>query len=109
MPTKFPEKGFYYHFKHDPKGPVNKYAYELVGVGRHTEDDCRPEDTYLAIYRPLYEEARAYKEGKIFDARPLAMFTEMVTRDGKTFPRFQKISDADVIAELQTVGRKMYG
>lgn len=35
---KIPEKGFYYHYKHDPKGEFNNYAYEVVGLGLHTED-----------------------------------------------------------------------
>ncbi len=39
IPTTIPEKGFYYHYKHDPKGEVNNYAYEVMGVGSHTEED----------------------------------------------------------------------
>jgi hypothetical protein len=109
IPTNVPEPGFYYHFKHDPDGSVNNYAYEIVGIGCHTEDDCRPEDANLVIYRPLYEEASVYKAGKFFDARPLAMFMEIVTKNGKTFPRFQKINDQDVILKLRAIGQKMYG
>jgi hypothetical protein len=43
-PEKLPEPGYYYHFKHDPDGPLNNYAYYIYGVGHHTENDCRPED-----------------------------------------------------------------
>ncbi len=50
-----PERGFYYHYKHNPDGAVNNYAYEVMGVGCHTEDNCRPEDINLVVYRPLYE------------------------------------------------------
>ena len=28
-PEKLPEPGYYYHFKHDPDGPLNNYAYYL--------------------------------------------------------------------------------
>ena len=42
IPKRVPEPGFYYHYKHNPNGPVNDYAYEVVGVGFHTEDDARP-------------------------------------------------------------------
>src|SRR3954454_6436608 len=35
---KLPEPGYYYHFKHDPSGPLNNYAYYIYGVGHHTED-----------------------------------------------------------------------
>jgi hypothetical protein len=31
----------------------------IYGVGHHTEDDCRPEDAFMQVYRPLYEEAYA--------------------------------------------------
>lgn len=107
LPTKVPEKGFYYHYKHDPKGPVNNYAYEFVGVGCHTEDDCRPEDATMVVYRPLYE-ASVYKAGKLFDLRPLEMWMGEVTKDGKTFKRFQKITNKEVIVELQKVRDGMY-
>ena len=62
-PEKRPEPGFYYHYKHDPDGPLNNYAYYIYGVGHHTEDDCRPEDAFMQVYRPLYEEAYAYRNG----------------------------------------------
>jgi len=26
-PKNLPEPGYYYHFKHDPAGPLNNYAY----------------------------------------------------------------------------------
>lgn len=100
--------GFYYHYKHDPSKSVNNYAYELVGVGCHTEDNCRPEDTFMAVYRPLYEEARVYRAGKLFDIRPLGMFMENVTKDGSTFPRFALITDRDAIEKLKVIRDKMY-
>lgn len=37
MEKKFPEQGFYYHYKHNPDGPVGNYAYEVVSIGYHTE------------------------------------------------------------------------
>jgi hypothetical protein len=108
-PSRIPEKGFYYHYKHDPSGPINNYAYEIMGVGCHTEDDCRPQDANMVVYRPLYEDASVYKAGKLFDLRPLEMFMEDVAKDGKTFPRFKKITDEAVIGELNTIREKMYG
>lgn len=108
IPTKVPEKGFYYHYKHDPNGEVNNYAYEFLGVGHHTEDDCRPEDALLGVYRPLYE-AFVYKNGKMFDVRPLGMWMEKVTKEGKTFLRFARITDPAVIAELMDIRKEMYG
>jgi hypothetical protein len=107
IPTAVPAPGFYYHYKHHAAGTVNNYAYEVLSTGCHTEDDCRPEDANLVVYRPLYESS-VYKAGKLFDIRPLSMFLEDVTKDGKTFPHFQKIADSAVIAELETIKRKMY-
>ena len=65
-PARRPEPGYYYHFKHDPNGPLNNYAYYIYGIGHHTEDDCRPEDAFMQVYRPLYE-AYAYRNGGMFD------------------------------------------
>jgi hypothetical protein len=73
-PKNLPEPGYYYHFKHDPDGPLHNYAYYIYGVGHHTEDDCRTEDAFMQVYRPLYEEPCAYRNGGLFDLRPLHMF-----------------------------------
>ncbi len=107
IPARVPEKGFYYHYKHDPAGSFNNYAYEVVGVGCHTEDDCRPIDVHLVVYRPLYESS-VYKAGKLFDIRPLEMFLEEVTKEGSTFPRFKRITDPALIAQLNEVRQMMY-
>ncbi len=108
IPSRVPVNGFYYHYKHDPNGAVNNYAYEVVGVGSHTEDDCRPEDANLVVYRPLYESS-VYKAGKLFDLRPLDMWMGDVAKDGKTFPRFSPITDATIISQLEEIRQKMYG
>ena len=82
-PEKLPEPGYYYHFKHDPDGPLNNYAYYIYGVGHHTEGDCRTEDAFMQVYRPLYEESYAYRNGGLFDLRPLHMFFAPAEWNGK--------------------------
>ena len=109
IPTTIPENGFYYHYKHSNDKGVDDYAYEIIGVGVHTEDDCRPEDANMAIYRPLYKEAKVFKAGKLFDLRPLEMWMGEVVKDGQTVKRFQKISDEKIIAELKRIKKEMYG
>ncbi len=102
-----PEIGaFYYHYKHTDDS-VNNYAYEVTGIGHHTEIDGL-EESAMVIYRPLYESAGVYKIGKHCDVRPLTMFIEQVAKDGKTFPRFTKISDEKIIAELAQIRDRMY-
>ncbi len=112
MPKRVPETGLYYHYKHDPTGTVNNYAYEVVGVGFHTEDNCRPGERHFLVYRPLYEsrEYRFSKYGGIpcFYSRPLAMWMGEVEKDGQVVPRFQKITDPKVIRKLKRIRNKMY-
>jgi len=108
IPEKVPELGFYYHYKHDPAGSFNDYAYEVVGTGSHTEEDCRPEDAAMVVYRPLYV-TEVYTAGRLFDLRPLEMWMGDVTKDGKTFPRFTKITDPEVLAKLEAIKKEMYG
>ena len=104
-----PEIGsFYYHYKHDPSGPVNNYAYQVINFAHHTEVDGL-EESKMVIYAPLYESAGVYKVGKHWDARPYSMFTEQVTKDGKTFDRFQKITDQAIIDQLVAIKQEMYG
>ncbi len=107
VPKKMPESGFYYHYKHDPAGEVNNYAYYIYGVGLHTEDDCRPEDQFMQVYRPLYE-AYVYGLGKLFDLRPLHMFYEPAVVDGRSVRRFTKITDPAIIARLREIKAQMY-
>jgi hypothetical protein len=107
-PTELPEPGYYYHFKHNPDGPLNNYAYYIYGVGHHTEGDCRAEDAFMQVYRPLYEEAYAYRNGGLFDLPPLHMFFEPAEWKRKKTPRFTKIVDRDVIAQLAAIKARMY-
>jgi hypothetical protein len=97
-----PELGFYHHYKHDPLKGVNEHAYRILGVSMHSEDR-----SFTVLYRPLYP--APYLKGADFMNRPLEMFLSDVTKDGKTFPRFQKITDPEVIAQLEMIERDMYG
>lgn len=112
MPKRVPEIGFYYHYKHNPEGEVENYAYEVLGVGFHTEDDARAGEEHFVIYRPLYESSvyLASKELEIpcFDNRPLEMWMENIEKNGILMPRFRKITDSDVIAKLDKIRSEMY-
>lgn len=113
LPKRVPELGFYYHYKHDPSGSVNNYAYEVVGVGFHTEDDARPGEEHFVQYRPLYSDAAVYKASQelgvpCFDQRPLEMWMGNVEKGGLTIPRFAKITDPQVVTALEVVRRAMY-
>ncbi len=101
VPTKIPEKGFYYHYKHDSAGMINNYAYEVIGVGLHTE-----ERDYTVIYRPLYE--NKFLVPADYCIRPYDMFMGEVVKDGISVPRFTKISDLKTIVELEAIRDKMY-
>eukprot|EP00808_Paulinella_micropora_P024725 g29544.t1 len=70
--------GIYRHFKGN--------LYEVIEVASHSE---MPKDTPEAlhvVYRCLYADRRLC-------VRPLAMFTETVTREGKTQPRFAYVGE----------------
>lgn len=96
-----PEKGFYYHYKHNPNGSVNNYSYEVISVGTNTETHEK-----LVIYRSLYQTET--QGGTNYWLRPLNMFMENVEKEEKIFPRFQKITDPNVISELEKIRDEMY-
>lgn len=96
-----PPKGFYIHYKHDPKGTAHNYMYEVVGIARNTE-----EKTYSVLYRPLY--ANDLLPPADVHARPLEMFLENVEKDGVIVPRFSQITDHALIATLETVRDRIY-
>jgi hypothetical protein len=67
--------------------PIGKYRhykgndYQVIGVATHSETESR-----LVVYRPLYGEQELW-------VRPLEMFTETVTVDGKSVQRFAYIGE----------------
>lgn len=67
------ELGKYRHFKGN--------EYEVIGLAKHSETL-----ELMVLYRPLYGEGGLW-------VRPLAMWNEEISRDGKTFKRFEKIKD----------------
>lgn len=69
--------GIYKHFK----GKV----YKVIGVARHSETLEK-----MVVYERL--EGESDLPEKIW-VRPYDMFLEDVTRDGKTFPRFEFLKD----------------
>ncbi len=93
-------RGFYYHYKHDPQKGINDHAYEVIGLGKHTEDE-----TITVIYRPLY--ANTFLAPADYSIRPLSMFIENVEINGKTVPRFQKIEDLKIVEKLEEIKKGM--
>lgn len=65
--------GKYRHFKGN--------EYELLYIAKHSETLEE-----MVVYRALYGEKGVW-------VRPAHMFCEEITRDGRTFKRFEKIED----------------
>jgi hypothetical protein len=107
IPTKVPRKGFYYHYKHCAKKPVNDHAYEVLGVGINTEDECRPNDVNMVVYRSLYRSS-TFVAGKFFNLSPLEMWIGDIVKRGKTIPRFKRITDRNIISRLESIRAEMY-
>lgn len=65
--------------------PLGKYRhfkgneYEVIGIARHSETD-----EAMVVYRPLYGEGGLW-------VRPVAMWNEIVERDGQVYQRFTYI------------------
>ena len=104
-----PQKGFYYHYKHDGAMGINHHAYEIIGIGHNTEIDDM-EDSAMVVYLPLYDTSSYYKAGRHYPLRPLKMFMDKnFEKDGKIIPeRFIKITDEKVISELIKIRDEMY-
>lgn len=75
----YPKKGRYRHFKGG--------EYELMYLARHSETD-----ETMVVYRALYDCGETPLNERVW-VRPLSMWTEQVTRDGKTFPRFSYVGE----------------
>ena len=77
----YPEKGIWRHFKGG--------RYELLYIARHSETD-EP----MVVYRALYDCGETPLNERIW-VRPLSMWSEIVTRDGKSFPRFHRETEEE--------------
>ena len=91
-----PEPWFYYHCRHDPEKGFDHYAYQVIGVGMHTETEER-----CVIYRSLYGEPQIF-------LRPISMFMDDVEIDGGTMPRFISIENRQVLKALKKKEKEMY-
>ena len=72
------QKGKYRHYKGK--------EYEVIGLAHHSES-LEP----IVVYMALYDSADFGKNA--LWARPLSMFTETVTIEGKEVPRFEYIGE----------------
>ncbi|HEU5114968.1 MAG TPA: DUF1653 domain-containing protein [Candidatus Paceibacterota bacterium] len=93
---QIPQTGFYYHFKHDPEVSIDNYAYEVIGIARHTETN-----ELLVVYRPIYESTSLAPAD--CSVRPLAMFMDTVDRGKGPTKRFTEITDEDIIVALEEI------
>ena len=66
---------YYRHFKGN--------VYRILHIAKHSET---LED--IVVYQAMYGESGVW-------VRPKAMFEEIIERDGRTFRRFEPISDED--------------
>ena len=70
-PVPYLQPGRYRHFKGG--------EYEVLAIATHSETHER-----VVVYRPLYTDGGWW-------VRPLDMFLETVTHEGRTIPRFTRI------------------
>jgi hypothetical protein len=75
LDTHEPAPGQYRHFKGG--------MYTVVGIATHSETGEQ-----LVVYRALHGEGTLW-------VRPLSMFVENVTHEGKSKPRFMRLTNAN--------------
>ncbi len=92
--SNFPIKSdFYRHYKHDPSRHPHDHTYEIMGIGRGTEDEL-----FYVMYRPVYP--NDWLPPADVQLREVGMFMETVEKNGQNIPRFAQITDPALIAEL---------
>ena len=69
--------GKYQHFKGN--------YYQVLHLAKHSENQ-----ELMVVYLPLYDNELGQRDVWV---RPLAMFDETITRDGKTFKRFSLVEN----------------
>jgi len=79
--TAYPPIGVYEHYKSTPEDPK---LYQVLAIAQHTETDEK-----FVVYIPLYTVPE--HTGLRVRVRPLEMFVETVSINGKTVPRFHYV------------------
>lgn len=74
------------HYRHYRSSWWADHTYEVIGLAKHSETD-----EIMVVYKPLYDNER-FDEVQ-FAVRPLAMWDEMVEREGKMVRRFTEMVD----------------
>lgn len=100
----YPEKGFYYNYKHTDTSIVNNCCKVL----EIAHDTMSLDFNSLVIYHPLNSEAKVYKEGRHCDAKPVKSFMEDVFYNSKLCKRFTKITDEKLISQLEKIYDQLY-
>lgn len=77
------EPGMYQHFKGN--------YYEVLCIARHSES-TEP----MVVYRALYGDGGVW-------VRPADMWNETVEREGRTFARFRKVSQAERVSFYEAI------
>ena len=102
-----PVPGFYYHKNHDPAGPGNNNAYELVAVSSNSKDAYPDDYGEIVAYRPLYAHPELPRERSF--CTTLHTFMETVDVGGVKVPRFRLIENPTLARELARIRDQMYG
>ena len=90
------QKGFYYHFKHNPGISLNNYAYKVIGTAKHSETE-----EVTVIYKPMYKN-EWLGEAELM-SRPIDMFLDTVEKPEYSGLRFRLIEDPEIIAKLSDI------
>lgn len=91
---------FYYHKRHQTDDIYN-YAYQVVGLGFHTETE-----EIMVAYTPLYTHNNVVEQKLQFYLRPLSLWTT-VAENGQP-ARFTLINDPEIIKLLNIRKEEMY-
>ena len=76
-------------YRHYKSTPIKQMLYKIIGIAKHTETS-----ELMIVYKPLYNSS--WLECTDFAVRPLKMFLETVTIDGKQIPRFELIRNTSI-------------
>jgi len=102
-----PRPGFHYHFKRKPDQPINSCAYEVIGISWNAENDKEDEEP-VVVYRSLYDPSSPIPgTGQALDHRRVSNFFEMVDREGKSVPRFVRVTNPEDYQRLKAIRDQM--
>jgi hypothetical protein len=101
------EPGFYRRYKRKEDDLLGVHIIEVLGINYNTDIEGF-EASAQVLFRPLDRAMPVYQAGKATETKSYQTFIGTIEWNGNIIPRYEKITDPELTAKLETLRDEMY-